>query len=332
MKAICYKNTITTLPNWEPLHDSQKLGFAYETDSHFVHFYGKNHGIYVISSGLTVIEEKQGALIDWVSRVFGATDIEYLVNEVGHTTEGVWRPALYFQDDTYNGLKVNKHEQRSCEQALRILVEKLDDILLYIEPDGSGLNAYGHKTRELLILACTEVENQWKALIKKSSLTSPSNGRMYTTQDYVKLCGKAYLNEYQVKLRNYNSVLPIIPFGSWSVANPTQSLDWYDAYNKTKHDRDVSFNTATLNKVISAVAANFIMYCVRFSPVNILHDTKVLSSIVNHTFEIELINSDIKSFYVPELSLPINTRKDICVYDSRRAGHYKPWVVDSFIL
>lgn len=60
MNGIFYNNTITTLPGWvEPLHLSQPIGYAYETATHFVHLYGKDHGLNVISVGLTVIEQKK---------------------------------------------------------------------------------------------------------------------------------------------------------------------------------------------------------------------------------------------------------------------------------
>lgn len=331
MKAITYKNTKTNLPGWrEELHKTQKFGYAYETSSHFVHFYGKDR-LYIISQGLTVLEEKKGTLNDWVTNVFGAQDIEDMVNEVGHTVDGIWRPCLHYKNDVYAGLGVTKYEQRSAEQALRILVSKLDDLLEYIEPNGPGLTAYSHRTRELLILACTEVENQWKALLKKSGVT-PANGRTFTTQDYVKLHSKSFLAEYCIEMRNYNSVARMQPFATWTVAQPTKSLQWYDAYNRTKHDRDTEFSAATLQVVLEAIAANIALFCTRFSPIDLLNESKSLSSIVNQLFEISLNNSDRKSFYLPELSLPANTRKERLVYDSLREGHGKPWIVDPLTL
>jgi hypothetical protein len=325
MRSICYRNTKTTLPGWrEALHEKQPLGFAYETTNHFVHFYGRGDGLYTISPGLTVIEGKSGSLENWVVKVFGATNIENSSIDIGCTIEGIWRPGLYFQDEIYNGLNVDKFEQRASEQALRILIEKLDDLLLYIEPEGSGLLAYGHKTRELLIIACTEVENQWKSLIDKSGAT-PINGRTYTTQDYVRLYSKAHLGEYRIHLRNYNSIPPIIPFCGWSSTNPTQSLSWYDSYNKTKHDRDTSFSESSLHNVLQAVVANIAMFCVRFGPIQLLQETKTLSSLVNQTFEIDLFDCDINSFYIPKLELPADTRTDLFIYDSHRNGHYGPW-------
>ncbi len=332
MKGICYKNTKTTLPNFvNTIHEDQALGYAYETDTHFVHFYGRGYGLYVISPGLTVIEKKNGLLQDWVQRVFGAIDIKPTLFEVGHTIEGVWRPGLYFQEELYQGLNITQIQQRSAEQALRILVEKLDEVLLYIEPDNAGLDAYSHKTRELLILSCTEVENQWKSFINKANL-QPTNGRTFTTQDYIKLLNALYLNDFQVKLRNYNSVPIFKPFLGWNIASPTQSLPWYDAYNKTKHDRDVHFSEAKLINVISSVAANLILFCVRFGPFHLINETKTLSTIFNQTFEIEMTNCDTCTFYVSLISLPPNTCDDLLCYNSNIEGHIQKWLVDTLVI
>lgn len=42
MKAICYRNTKITLPNWVPnsrLNEECPLGFAYEDGDFYVHIY-----------------------------------------------------------------------------------------------------------------------------------------------------------------------------------------------------------------------------------------------------------------------------------------------------
>ena len=77
MNGIFYKNTQTNIPRWvNNIHEEESLGYAYETDSHFIHMYGKNYGFNVISVSLTAIEGKNGSLRDWVIRVFGAQDIK----------------------------------------------------------------------------------------------------------------------------------------------------------------------------------------------------------------------------------------------------------------
>ena len=332
MNGIFYKNTITTLPRWsEPLHESQPLGYAYETDTHFVHLYGGNHGLNVISVGLTVIEQKTGTLNDWVVRVFGAQDIQPLSLPVGNSIECIWRPSLLYTNDIEGALNIEPYEQRSAEQALRVLIEKLDDILLYIEPSQNGLASYGHKNRELLILACTEVENLWTSIFKKAGI-QPQNGRMYTTQDYVKLLPKACLNEFEITFKNYNGLREFRPYVNWNKQQPTQSLSWYHAYNQTKHDRNASFNEATLENVMDAISAVVAMFCAKFGPFTLINDNNALSSLINQHFSICLKNSDPSTYYVPKITLPPNTRNDLLVYNCYRDGHNEAWNVLSLVL
>jgi hypothetical protein len=329
MKVYTYENTKTDIPNLEnTTHETQKYGYGYETDTHFVHFYGQKEPFYIVSVGLTAIEGKSGLYTDWIQNHFGATNIEELELDAGNIIEGIWRPSLFYWEDIKNALNINSAEQRSQEQALRVLVEKLDELLIFIEPSINGLHSYSHKTRELLILACTEVENQWRALLNLANY--PVNGRNYTTNDYVKLLPVAYLDEYQIELKNYNSLSPHKPFSGWNASNPTQSLPWYDAYNKTKHNRDTHFSDATFQFAIDAVAANIIMYCVRFGALILLQDTNTLSGLIKQIFDIKIVNSNRKSFYIPELEFPSNTRTDCFIYDSYREKHNKSWIVNSF--
>ncbi len=229
-----------------------------------MHFYGRNEGFYEISTPMTTVQirgTKRRTLNDWVIDTFGAQNIKPMNLEIGTSIEGVWRPPLFYNSDIFQALNVNKTEMRTAQQALRILIEKLDELFLYIEPDNNGLQTYSHKTRELLILASTEVENFWKYYMKKAQAI-PSIGKNFTTMDYVKLVDKLYLKEYAFTLKTYSTIPTIIPFENWSSANSTKSLIWYESYNKTKHDRDSYFSKATLFNCIEAVVANLVMYCV----------------------------------------------------------------------
>jgi hypothetical protein len=332
MKGIFYTNTSTTLPGWiEALHETQPLGYAYETETHFVHFYGKNKGLNVISVGLTVIEQKNGTLTDWVTKVFGAQNISPLALPIGDTIESIWRPSLYYSNDIQNALNIDPFEQRSAEQALRVLIEKLDEILLYVEPSESGLRSYSHKCRELLILACTEVENLWTSVFQKAQI-QPQNSRMYTTQDYVKLLPKACLNEFEITFRNYNGLRNFQPYVNWTAQQPTQSLNWYHAYNKTKHDRNTAFNEATLENVMDAIAAIVAMFCAKFGPFSLLNDNNTLSSLINQHFNICLKDSDPSTYYVPKITLPADTRNDLFLYDCYRQKHNDEWRVQPLVL
>jgi hypothetical protein len=335
MQAIYYEVTDTNVPGLvKNFHKSLALGYAYETTSHYVHFYGTDRNYFSIHTGQTVIENKSTSayktLNDWVQHYFGAKNIQTMVSNVGESIEGVWRPALFYYVDTYQALKTNEVERRLTEQALRILLEKLDDLFLYIEPDMISFNTYSHKIRELLILGCTEVENLWGYYMNLSG-TKPI-AKNYTTKDYVKLNDKLFLNEFQCTLRSYVSLPPIKPFENWTSTSPTASLPWYDAYNKTKHDRATHFSVATFSNALNAVIATLILYMVRFSPYPLAEETGTLSSLANQHFKFELINTEVKSSYIPLVDIPSNYRTNIFIYDSTKAGDVKPYIVKPLLL
>lgn len=214
---------------------------------------------------------------------------------LGKVIQGVWRPGLCL--DIPIALGINELELRRAKSDLKILIDKLHEVLLFVEPDINGLQAYGHKIRELLILACTEVESSWISYFR---LANQDNVRL-TTNDYVKLNEKLRLFEYQICFKNYPFNLKMMPFLDWDVSNPTRSLTWYDAYNKTKHNKAESFSCATLNSCFQAIAANIVMFCVRYSPYELLTKNDVCSNAVNEHFVVELIDPSIEHFYVPSI-------------------------------
>ncbi|MGR5129691.1 hypothetical protein [Photobacterium swingsii] len=320
MKAKIYKNRITTIPNFiDPLHELEPNGYGYQIDDIFVHVYGQDKNLYTLSHGLTVTEQiNQSAdnLTQWIENQFGAVELEDTLNDVGTVIDSVWRPGLYLYNDVKAALSINEHEQRSAELSLRILIEKLEEVFLYIEPSVHGLQTYSHKTRELLLLACTEVENSWKNYLELANVQP--RGRYFSTSDYVSLMDVLFLNEYQVTLKAYNAVAAVRPFENWSAQAPSQSIPWYEAYNLTKHDKSQHFDKATLHHCISAITANLIMYCCRYSPFPLVNGNTMIASLFNQLFQIELVNADPKSFYVPKIQRIDNLNTHLQMFDSKR--------------
>lgn len=145
-----------------------------------------------------------------------------------------------------------------------ILSSDLQEIARVVSPDVSNENAWGSKIRNLLMVACTEVESQMKGILK-------ANGAMptfkhFTTVDYVKLMAPLRLEEYTLKLARYRDYQDVVPFQGWTAANSTGSLAWYDAYIATKHDRELNFNRATLAHAISAAGALAILMAAQYGP------------------------------------------------------------------
>jgi len=79
---------------------------------------------------------------------------------------------------------------------LRILIDELSKIFLTIEPIGNNFGCYGHSLRNLLILVCTEVEAQFKGVLRLHEQTSKER---YNTSDYIKILPVMRLNKYKIK-------------------------------------------------------------------------------------------------------------------------------------
>jgi hypothetical protein len=143
---------------------------------------------------------------------------------------------------------------------LHALILKLQDICRVVHPVEQNMNAYGHEIRNFLMIACTEVEAQWKGILT-------ANGRQSKTRhDYVKLSPAMKLEEYRVALTWYPWLDPIAPFEGWtpSGSNEKQHLPWYDAYNAAKHDREQNFAEAKLEYAIESLTACFVMLCAQY--------------------------------------------------------------------
>jgi hypothetical protein len=302
---------------------------AYETATHFVHFYGSDAGLWVISPGLTVTEQKKGTLADWVTNTFGAQDVLQSSNTIGHSVVGVWRPGIISDDDIRQGLGARDPERHENLQSIRLLTERLDELFLYIEPSANGLLTYSHKTRELLILACTEVENDWKHYLRSAG-TTPINGRDYSTNDYVKLHSKLFLSEFEISLKAYPSITPIRPFHGWNTTQPTQSLPWYHAYNLTKHDRQTHFFEATLENCLKAVCANIVLFSVRFSPFPLYREGGTVSALFNQLFEINLRGCAPPTFYIRDINTS-SIRANLVCFDCVRDKIDQPWIAEPLV-
>ncbi|WP_248858992.1 hypothetical protein [Lelliottia sp. AC1] len=142
-------------------------------------------------------------------------------------------------------------------RAYENIINSLEDIFQTIEPENGNLNTYGNKIRELIIIACTEVEYLLKMILTSSGV-KPKR-RNYTTEDYIWCLSALKLNWYCVSFNNYLGFNQLKPFKGWSNTAPTASLPWYDTYNKVKHDRGNTKSKATLEVLINSIAAIHIL-------------------------------------------------------------------------
>ena len=163
-----------------------------------------------------------------------------------------------------------RHSRARSAGQLHAFIGEIERICRVVHPFEGNLQTYGHEIRNILILACTEVEAHWKNILKDNDYTADYE-RLNTTH-YVKLLSPMKLDEYVVQLNYYPWLEPISPFVCWSSAKATKSLSWYDAYNKVKHDREANFAQATLRRALTAVTGCFVMLCAQYGLDFVLED------------------------------------------------------------
>jgi hypothetical protein len=192
----------------------------------------------------------------------------------------IWRgysPASA-QFGSYNAIVAREQYGYSYTQsvvATASLFDQLVEIFRYVEPSAANYQTYGHKMRELLLLTCTEIETQWRALLEEN--TRKENWRdRYSTVDYVRLKEPLRLDDWSVSLTDYGHLGEFTPFARWSDTAPTKTLTWYDAYNAVKHHREAAFSKATLEAVLNASAALHIMQMAQWGPevFDLLHENR----------------------------------------------------------
>lgn len=174
----------------------------------------------------------------------------------GHFFPRVYRPIASKPPD-YR-LPENARALAHLDVQLELFSDMIKGILRNIEPIDAHMSVFGHEIRNLLLLASTEVEAQWKAILKANGYVFQGDARgveRATTSDYVKLLPLLRLGEYASCLPYTPDLVPRAPFAAWDAARPTQSLAWYSAYNAVKHDRESQFFQARLEHAVDAVLA-----------------------------------------------------------------------------
>lgn len=208
---------------------------------------------------------------------FGANGIEVdlssvseLITPMGCFNPRVWRgiPAsLGFGG--YEGVAPSPLIYSSRKQATvaaNSLFSGLVELFRYVEPSSTNDQCFGHRARELLILACTEVESHWKGVLLQNMKNPPTPSFKPVTKDYIKLAPILRLKDWRVMLKDYFGYRLIAPFEHWDTAKPSQSLEWYSAYNAVKHDREGKFEQAQIQFVIEAMAAVHVMLAAQWGP------------------------------------------------------------------
>jgi hypothetical protein len=158
---------------------------------------------------------------------------------------------------------------------LDMLIKGTNETFNFIEPIEPHKDVYGLAYREIILLSAMEVENQWKSFLTRNGYESARP----STNDYVKL--NEFINfNVPISLSYHPDYPTLLSFSNWSSDAPTESLEWYNAYNKIKHNRTENFQLATLNNALLSVSAVITVISLRYG----IEDVK--KHLSNSTFKI----------------------------------------------
>lgn len=178
---------------------------------------------------------------------------------IGSCYSRIYRPIWNGRDDLldHTPMQVPFQDYALVRQIDR-LTARVIEAAEYIEPTSDTISTYSIALREILILQCTEIETVLQRLLIEHGL-SPAGGN-WNTSDYVKTVDALHLKEYEVHFPTFPKLTHgFSPFYDWDPAKATQSLIFYDAYNKAKHNREDGLEYATFCNVLLSYAALIIV-------------------------------------------------------------------------
>lgn len=149
-----------------------------------------------------------------------------------------------------------RHLQFEYEPSFRLLVQDFEELLAFVEPVDANLATYSHRSYELLLRACTEFESLSKqASVAADSPKQPSNMNVL---DYVLLEASVPLSTFEVGMLIWRPKPTYVrPFSGWQTVTPP--LNWYNDYNKVKHNRNTEFSRASLENLRLAICALYLL-------------------------------------------------------------------------
>lgn len=192
----------------------------------------------------------------------------------------------YLRDDLF----ANQQEKRSLIITTRLLIHDLYTLFNYVEPNDNNLNVFSHRIYELLLRTATEVESNFKGILKANNYSN--NVNLNICNDYFKLAPVLKLYEYQVIFKRWNSNKVFKPFETWN-SDQYNPLSWYQAYNNVKHNRHKNFHEANMGNLMNALAGLLCLLHAQFGEEMANACFEGISAIQNDQYQVNTESFDI---------------------------------------
>jgi hypothetical protein len=171
-------------------------------------------------------------------------------------------------------------------RAFLLIQEDLLKLFGYVEPCDENLGTISLRIQELLTRVCIEIEANFTAILKENKYSNTANWNLKNDYSLIEFSHK--LSSYMVKFpvwRGENNTRR--PFGNWAT-KPNQNwhiLDWYQAYNKSKHDRHLHFDKATFNTLLNAVSGLVVLLSAQFMNESYSPNSKFIGLSGNYSYD-----------------------------------------------
>jgi hypothetical protein len=162
-------------------------------------------------------------------------------------------------------------EPRHYVRAFLSLQADLQTLMDFVEPADANLTTYSHKIQQLLLRACVEVEANLTAILRENGYRRDQLNML----DYRLVNQSHRLSEFEVRIPAWRGTHGVRrPFEAWD--RPDTGLSWYQAYNKSKHDRHAHFDRASFEALVDAMAALVAILMAQFNDEDYSPESKAL--------------------------------------------------------
>jgi hypothetical protein len=178
----------------------------------------------------------------------------------------IYRPFVKSDNEGWNGsVYLVDHEYAQSPlyytRAFMMIQEDIKRLFEYIEPSYINLKTYSYRIYELFMRTCIEIEANFKAIFKENTFTKEE--KYWTIKDYRRINVSHHLYGYTATFPYWDgNGSTFSPFKSW---RDDSKLNWYRAYQESKHDRQGKRSVANLENLLNAFCALYILLTAQFN-------------------------------------------------------------------
>ncbi len=176
-------------------------------------------------------------------------------------------------------------------RAFLLIQSDLQRLFEFVEPSDKNLGTYSYRIHELFMRTCIEIEANFKAILKEN-IYNPTDKKgdarpekTWNIHDYKKVNKTHHLSAYRVHIPIWEGTSSVYePFKQWAGST---DLFWYQAYNKSKHDRQIEFKGANLENLLNSVAGLLVLLSSQFGTQDFDPGSTLLSVSVDSYYSTE---------------------------------------------